>query len=168
MTGRDGVDDDPDRRLVTAMQAGLPLDPEPYRIVALQTGISEEEVISRIGAMLESGAIRRIGVVPNHYALGYVANGMSVWDIDDAAADDVGELIGALDGVTHCYRRPRHLPFWRYNIFAMVHGHARDEVYDQVATIRRLIEDEFPQSCRDSDIIFSTGILKKTGLRLRS
>ena len=167
MTDIDRASDDIDRRLVMAMQAGLPLDPEPYRAVALQTGLSEDEVIARIRAMLEGGAIRRIGVVPNHYALGYVANGMSVWDIDDSVADEVGERLGALDFVTHCYRRPRHKPLWNYNIFAMVHGHSRQEVFDKVAEIEQLIGGEFPHALRASDIIFSTEILKKTGLRLR-
>ena len=158
---------DLDRRLVLALQAGLPLDPEPYAVIAGQLGISEEEVLARLGDMLESGAIRRIGAVPNHYALGYVANGMSVWDIDDAVVDAVGERVGTLDFVTHCYRRPRSLPEWPYNLFAMVHGHSREAVLAQVDEIACLIEANFPAACRASDVLFSSGILKKTGLRLR-
>ena len=72
--------------------------------------------------MLESGVIRRIGAVPNHYALGYKANGMTVWDVADERIDELGERVGALDFVSHCYQRPRHLPDWPYNLFAMVHG----------------------------------------------
>ncbi|ATE59684.1 siroheme decarboxylase subunit beta [Thauera sinica] len=158
--------DDLDRRLVLATQAGLPLVPRPYAAVAQQVDASEEEVRRRLAAMLESGRIRRIGAVPNHYAIGYTANGMSVWDIDDAVVDAVGERVGALDFVTHCYRRPRHLPDWPYNLFAMVHAPGREEALARVGEIAALIEGGFPGACRGRDVLFSNGILKKTGLRI--
>ena len=121
--------------------------------------------------MLESGAIRRIGVVPNHYRLGWTANGMTVWDVDDARVDELGVRIGALPGVSHCYRRPRRLlgrqrhrhrlPAWRYNLFAMVHGRDRAECEAQVREIAALIGD----AVRAHDVLYSTRVLKKTGLR---
>lgn len=155
-----------DRQLVVATQGGLPLTPEPYRHIAEQLGISADEVMRRLAAMLERGAIRRIGAVPNHYAIGYVANGMSVWDIDDAVVDAAGEAIGRLDAVTHCYRRPRCPPLWPYNLFAMVHGRSRDEVEQHAGSIAALLDERFPDACRCRDILYSTQILKKTGLRI--
>ncbi|MCK9284411.1 MAG: Lrp/AsnC family transcriptional regulator [Rhodocyclaceae bacterium] len=155
-----------DRALVLATQGGLPLTPQPYHAIAAELGLAPVEVMQRLRSMLARGMIRRIGVVPNHYSIGYTANGMSVWDIDDDAADAVGELIGTLPAVTHCYRRPRQLPLWRYNLFAMVHGRCREEAVDQVAAIAALIESEFPASYRAHEILFSTRILKKTGLRI--
>mgnify|MGYP002139713958 CR=1 FL=1 len=155
-----------DRALILATQGGLPLVAQPYHAVAEQLGISADEVMQRLRAMLERGVIRRIGAVPNHYAIGYTANGMSVWDIDDAQADAIGARIGALPAVTHCYRRPRHLPLWRYNLFAMVHGRSREEARAEVEAIAALLEREFPGACRTHDVLFSTRILKKTGLRL--
>ena len=105
---------------------------------------------------------RRIGVVPNHYRLGYVANAMSVWDVPDEHIEAVGREVGGLDIVSHCYRRPRRLPDWPYNLFAMVHGHSREEVAEKVDDIARLLGDRV----RGHDILFSTRILKKTGLRI--
>ena len=116
--------------------------------------------------MLADGRIRRIGAVPNHYAIGYTANGMSVWDVDDAVIDAVGERVGALEFVTHCYRRPRHLPDWPYNLFAMVHAASREAALERVEEIAALIAAEFPGVCRSRDVLFSAGILKKTGLRI--
>ena len=158
--------DDLDRRLVIATQAGLPLVPRPYDLLAEQLGVSPAEVKARLAAMLESGRIRRIGAVPNHYAIGYTANGMSVWDIDAAVIDAVGERVGALDFVTHCYRRPRHLPDWPYNLFAMVHAASHEAALARVEEIAALIAAEFPGACRNRDVLFSSGILKKTGLRI--
>ena len=150
-----------DRRIVLATQQGLPLDPRPYAVVAAQVGASEAEVLQRIERLRARGAIRRIGAVPNHYALGYRANGMTVWDVDDDRVEELGRRVGALDFVSHCYRRPRHRPHWPYNLFAMVHGRDREEAERQIAVIADLLGD----ACRAYDVLYSTRILKKTGLR---
>ncbi len=152
-----------DEALVRSLQSGLKLVPQPYQAVARELGISTDEVMARINRMLEDGRIRRIGAVPNHYRLGYTANGMSVWDVDDALIDTLGPRIGALPFVTHSYRRPRRPPVWRYNLFAMVHGHSRAEVEQKVEDIRALLGN----AVRASGILYSTRILKKTGLRLK-
>lgn len=151
-----------DRALILTTQAGLPLVPKPYRWLAERLGTTDENVMVRLRSMLAAGLIRRIGVVPNHYAIGYVANGMSVWDVDDQRVDSLGEAVGALAFVSHCYRRPRHLPEWPYNLFAMVHGGCRAEVIAHVARIRETLG----AACRREDVLFSTQVLKKTGLRL--
>ncbi len=166
MSAQPTVLDDTDRRIVVATQAGLPTVARPYHALAEQLQLPPDEVMQRIAGLLERGVIRRIGAVPNHYAIGYAANGMSVWDIDDTQVDAVGGYIGNLDAVTHCYRRPRRAPHWPYNLFAMVHGHSRDEVGSQVDAIAALIETRFPGACRARDILYSTRILKKTGLRI--
>lgn len=151
-----------DRAIVRATQAGLPLCREPYRAVAEQLGLTAEEVMARLRAMLASGVIRRIGAVPNHYAIGWRANGMSVWDVEDALVAQIGPRVGALPTVSHCYRRPRRLPGWPYNLFAMVHGRSRDEVEAEVGGIAALLGP----ACRGHEVLYSTAILKKTGLRL--
>lgn len=151
-----------DRALIRATQSGLPLVPEPYARVATALGLEPAEVQRRLRRMLEHGVIRRIGAVPNHYALGYRGNGMSVWDVEDADIAAAGALIGALPYVSHCYERPRALPLWPYNLFAMVHGRTRDAVTAQVDEIARLLGSRV----RAHDVLFSTRILKKTGLRL--
>lgn len=151
-----------ERALIKACQAGLPLVARPYDALGEALGLTGQEVQQQLADMLARGVIRRIGAVPNHYAIGYVANGMSVWDVADDMVDVLGEQVGRLDFVTHCYRRPRRLPLWPYNLFAMVHGHDREEVAVKAAQIRALLAEH----CRTHDILYSTRILKKTGLRL--
>lgn len=152
-----------DRELIRATQAGLPLVPQPYAQLAHALGTTQDDVRSRLSSMLERGLIRRMGAVPNHYRLGFVANGMTVWDVADDVVDAIGEQVGALAGVSHCYRRPRHLPVWPYNLFAMVHGRSRDEVRLQADRIAALMGD----ACRGHDILYSSAILKKTGFRMK-
>lgn len=155
--------DDIDRRIMAATQAGLPLVAHPYAHIAQMLELSETVVMDRIQAMMGRGVIRRIAVAPNHYALGMTANGMSVWNVDDAQASTLGAKVGALDFVTHCYLRPRALPDWPYNLFAMLHGDSRD----QVESLREQVRDLLGDACKGSDILYSTRILKKTGMRLR-
>lgn len=152
-----------DRALVAATQGGLPMVARPYEAVGAMLGVSGERVRERLGQMLDQGLIRRIGAVPHHVKLGFVANGMSVWDVDDLQVDELGERVGALPGVSHCYRRPRRPPLWPYNLFAMLHGRSPAEVQAQAAEIAALLGP----ARRQHDILYSTAVLKKTGLRLK-
>jgi DNA-binding Lrp family transcriptional regulator len=152
-----------DRAILRATQSGLPLVPRPYAAVGATLGLSGAEVMTRMRRMQDLGVIRRIAAVPNHYALGYVANGMSVWDVADEQVDALGARVGGLACVSHCYRRPRHLPQWPYNLFAMVHGRSRSDVESRCAIIRELLGT----ACRAGDVLYSTRILKKTGLRIQ-
>lgn len=154
--------DNIDRKIILATQNGLPLVPRPYHQLAEELGIDAETIISRIKTMQETGLIRRIGVVPNHYKLGYHANGMSVWDITDKHIHEAGQEIAALPFVSHCYQRPRHLPHWPFNLFAMLHAHSRDEVEKHIEQMIELLGERR----LTHDVIYSRRILKKTGLRL--
>jgi len=156
--------DELDRKIVVETQSGLPLVPEPYAKIAADVGTTTDDVMSRMQKMLESGVIRRIGAVPNHYTLGFRGNGMSVWDVPDDKIQEYGEKIGALDFVSHAYQRPRHQPLWNYNLFAMVHGKDRDEVMIKADAIAELLGADN----RGHEVLFSTRILKKTGLRIKT
>ena len=158
----DAVLDEHDRAIVLATQSGLPLVSDPWTAVGEQTGLSAEDVRRRMQRMQELGIIRRIAAVPNHYRLGYVANGMTVWDVDDSEIERLGREVARLPGVSHCYRRPRHLPEWPYNLFAMLHGRSRQEVEHQAEALAALLGD----ACHGHRILYSSRILKKTGLRL--
>ena len=150
-----------DQKIVLATQNGLPIAKKPYHVVAAQLDVDVELLKSRLKLMLEDGRIRRIGAVPNHYRLGYIANGMSVWEIDDEHINEAGAIVGAMQNVSHCYERPRVEGLWNYNLFAMLHGHRKVEVIRQADIIKEKLGDLY----RSHDILFSTEILKKTGLR---
>ncbi len=151
-----------DREILLKTQGGLPLVSKPFDEVARTIGCSPEMVRERFQKMLEMGVVRRIAAIPNHYQLGYRLNGMSVWDLPDEMVDELGVRVGSLDFVTHCYRRPRFLPDWPYNLFAMVHARSREELDGQLLKIQEILEG----NCRAWDVLFSKRILKKTGLRM--
>lgn len=154
--------DQTDRLILKAVQNGLPLTPRPYHVVAEDLGLEPDDVIARVQQLLMSGVIKRIGAVPNHYKLGVRSNGMTVWDVDDSVISEVGREVGELTFVSHCYHRPRHLPDWPYNLFAMVHGRNRAETEARAEEIARVLGSR----ARAHEILYSTKILKKTGIRL--
>jgi siroheme decarboxylase len=124
----DTAADDTDRRLLAAIAQGLPLVPRPFAEVGKRTGLGEHEVLARLQRLKQSGVVRRFGVVVRHHELGYGANAMVVWDVPDAQVRELGRCLAEFDFITLCYRRPRRLPQWRYNLYCMIHGKTRAEV----------------------------------------
>ncbi len=153
-----------DRKIVETLQEGLGLTPTPYAEAANKLGISEDWLMNRLDEMMNEGVIRRIALVPNHYSLGYRFNAMTVWDIDDDEVDLIGEQFGHEKSVSHCYRRPRKHPHWRYNLFTMVHGRSTQEVDQKIKNLQQIAG----KAVRDHRVLLSRKILKKTGLRLVS
>jgi len=149
------------QRLVALTEAGLPLVEDPWAWLAGELEIEVDEALTLLQRLQAAGAIRRIAAVPNHYRLGYRHNGMTVWDVDDAEIERLGALIGAQPFVSHCYRRPRQ-DGWRYNLFAMVHGRSADYIEAYRNQIRALLGT----ACRADEMLVSSRILKKTGLRV--
>jgi DNA-binding Lrp family transcriptional regulator len=150
-----------DRRLLAALEDGLDAVPRPYAALAERAGLSEADVLARLECLLAAGAIKRLGLVVRHHELGYAANAMVVWDVPDARLAEAGRRLAALPYVTLCYSRPRRLPDWRYNLFSMIHGRARDAV-------RALVEDAARASGLEDvarEILFSRRRFKQEGAR---
>ncbi|WP_435160729.1 siroheme decarboxylase subunit beta [Halorubrum sp. SY-15] len=157
----------PDERdLVVEIQGGLPITETPYADVAAAIDADVEWVVETIERFRREGKVRRVGVIPNHYALGYTENGMTVWDVPEDVLDEVGPVVADLEFVTHCYERPRHAGVWEYNFFAMTHGRTEAESERRVAQVRETMADYWDVGSDDWDTLFSTRILKKTGIRI--
>jgi DNA-binding Lrp family transcriptional regulator len=120
--------DECDWRLVAALEPGLSLTPEPYHALAERCGLPLTETLQRLQQWRKNGVIRRFGVILHHRPFGYSHNAMCVWNVPDARVDAIGMRIASLPHVTLCYRRPRRLPNWQYNLFAMVHARGMHEL----------------------------------------
>lgn len=128
-----------DYGLAAALEPGLKFVSRPYAAIGAACGLSEAQTLAGIERLKHLGVIRRFGVVVRHRELGYRANAMVVWDVPDAEVDAVGRRLGREPSVTLCYRRPRRLPDWPYNLYSMVHGHDRDEVLQELARLRQAL-----------------------------
>lgn len=121
----------PEQAFVAALQCGLPLVPQPFA----QLGWAEPDALATLSRWCRDGVIKRFGVVVRHNELGFTANAMVVWDVPDAVASAVGRRIADSGRVSLCYRRPRRLPHWRYNLFCMIHGRDRGAVERSIAAL---------------------------------
>ena len=155
-----------ERDLVVEIQDGLPITATPYADVAERLDVDTEWVLRTIKRFNAEGKVRRVGVIPNHYALGYTENGMTVWNVPDDLLDTVGPEIASLPFVTHCYERPRHEGVWPYNFFAMTHGRSETESEQRIQRVKAVMDEHWDVGDDDWDTLFSTEILKKTGIRL--
>lgn len=161
----EGVPGEPDvldsrqRALLAALQSGLPLVPEPFAAIAASIDWSEGEAREQVGVWLRSGLIKRFGIVVRHRELGFAANAMVVWNLADEVVRRAGQALAALPWITLCYRRPRRLPDWPYNLFCMIHGRDRASVLGQV--------EEAARRCDLAEVeravLFSTQCFKQRG-----
>ncbi len=147
--------------IIAAIQSGLPLVSRPYAAVAASLGLDQDAVLRGVENLLRCGVIKRIGVVVRHHELGYRANAMVVWDIPDEEVSRLGQCLGGMEFVTLCYRRPRRLPAWRYNLFCMIHGRDREEVLALVEQMRQRCSLQHIAY----EVLFSTRRFKQCGAR---
>jgi DNA-binding Lrp family transcriptional regulator len=151
-----------DLLLLTAIEDGLPLTQRPFWQVAQWLDWSETRVLSRLDALLRAGLIVRFGLVVKHRALGFHANAMLVWDIDDEALVETAVSLAAEPSITLCYQRPRRPPAWRYNLYSMIHGRDREIVLTEVDALVAKVGS----SARDMAILFSRRCFRQRGARL--
>ncbi len=148
-----------DRLLLKSTQDGIPVVPEPFLEISKETGIPEDEVITRLESLVKNGVIRRFGASIGHRSIGITANAMCTWNVPDERVEEVGAIMAGFPEVTHCYERPR-FPGWKYNLFTMVHAYSREEC-EKIAK-----EISIATGIKDYGILFSEREFKKTGVRL--
>ncbi len=146
-----------DKKILLTLQGDLGLSPEPYRDIAASLNISEDEVLTRVRRMLESGMVRRLGAMIRHVEAGIQFNGMVVWKVDEHRVEEVGSWFASFSEVSHCYERP---PFGRLGgtIFTMVHASSQAEC---LGTIERMSQHE---AIEDHETLFSVRELKKVSM----
>lgn len=115
-----------DRKIVRLLQGEFPLVAEPYKVLAAEIGITEEQLLARIAAMREEKKIRKMGAVLRHREVGFTANCLCVWNVPDERVDEVARRMAEHPRVSHCYDRNREAD-WKYNLYTMIHGYSREE-----------------------------------------
>ncbi len=122
--------------IIHGIQGGLPLTPRPFALIAERVGTDEQTVIDTVRDLQARGVIKRFGVVVRHHELGFRANAMVVWDVPDESVSVTARRLALDPAVTLCYRRPRRLPSWPYNLFCMIHGQDRRWVEKKISALR--------------------------------
>ncbi|HEY9205467.1 MAG TPA: siroheme decarboxylase subunit beta [Candidatus Methanoperedens sp.] len=151
--------DETDIKLLKFTQDGIQIVKEPFKQIANEVGITQDEALLRLENLIKEGVIRRFGASIGHRAIGITANAMCTWNVPEERVEEVGAIMAGFSQVTHCYERPRY-PDWKYNIFTMIHAYSRDEC-EKIAR-----EISLATGIMDYSILFSEREFKKTGVRL--
>lgn len=143
------------------LERGLPIVAKPYLHIAKQISATENQVLQQIEHWQTDGLVKRFGLVVKHRQLGYNANAMVVWNIEDSQVDSIAKMFSSCPEVSLCYRRPRRLPDWPYNLFCMIHGTDRSIVLAQIDAIVA----KFSLEHIEKDVLFSFKAYKQQGAR---
>ncbi len=144
-----------DKAIINKLSGDIPLEEEPYKKIAEELGITEEEVLSRIKEFQDKEIVRRIGAILYHREVGYKWNAMVVWAIPQDSVEKTASVMCSFKEVTHCYERPT-FSNWPYNIFTMIHGESKKQCENIVKQIYERI------NCYDYKILYSLKELKKS------
>ncbi len=100
-----------DRVLINALQGGFPLCDEPYAAVGAALGLSGEEVIARLQALLDRKVLTRFGPMYQIEKIGG-AFVLAALKVPEADYETVAAAVNALPEVAHNYRREHSLNMW--------------------------------------------------------
>ncbi len=153
------VKDEKDQAILRITQDGLPLDREPFKAIAAQTGLTEAEVIARLKRLKSMGVIKRLGISVNQRKIGIVANAVIAWKVPEELVERIGNIFASHKEVTHCYERVTIPGKWEYNLFTVVHGYNRESV-EKFA--KRMSE---VAGIRDYIVMFSDEQFKRTSIK---
>jgi DNA-binding Lrp family transcriptional regulator len=127
--------DDDDIALIRALQGPMAAVERPYDQAAGELGIGTEELLGRLGDMVDRKILRRVAAILYHRRAGFSANGMGVWKVPEDEILEVGGRMASFRGISHCYQRPTYQD-WPYSVFTMAHGRSKEEcdaILDSIA-----------------------------------
>lgn len=156
------------QRLRELIQDGFPLTRKPFERLSQTlsqyqgeecSAVTELQVIDTLNYWVQSGLIKRIGLITNHHKLGYKENAMVVWNIPEDQTDRIGKIFKESGLVSLCYKRRRQLPEWPYNLYCMIHSRDRNLVAEHIEKLVGLAE----LKNTEKNILFSTHQYKQKG-----
>jgi DNA-binding Lrp family transcriptional regulator len=146
-----------DKDVVRAVQGDLPLERDPFAAAAAKLGTTVDGLIEELQDLQARGFLRRFAAILRHRKAGFGANGMAVWNVGDAAVDEMGQTMAGYTTISHCYRRPTYSD-WKYDLFTMIHARKKG---DCEAFVEQLAEKH---DLKDYAVLYSTTEFKKIRL----
>ena len=110
-----------EQKVARHIQSDIPLVSRPFRKIADDCILTEDEVLKTIKNLLNNGTIRKFTAVLRHQKAGYIKNALVVWSVPSEQIAGAGEKMAANKFISHCYER--NPAFQRkYNLFTMLHA----------------------------------------------
>jgi siroheme decarboxylase len=126
--------DDLDRAILNEIQSHFPIESRPFAEVGERVGASEEEVLTRVAAMADTGVIRRLGANFTSRKLGYTST-LCAARVPPESLDHFVAVVNRYPGVTHNYLR-RH----RYNVWFTLIAESEERLNQILEEISRASE----------------------------
>lgn len=134
--------DDADRAIINALQGGFPVSERPFADAARPLGLSEADLIARIGRMREAGVLSRFGPMYNADRFGG-HNTLVAMAVPEERFDEVAAIVNSFPEVAHNYARRHRLNMW---FVVAAESRARvDEVLTEVQVRTRLPVYDMPK-----------------------
>ena len=103
--------DEIDRRLINALQGGFPITERPYAAAGEELGLGEEEVIARLGRLLEGRVLSRFGPMYDAERLGGGVT-LAAMAVPGERFEEVAAIVNGFPEVAHNYARTHALNMW--------------------------------------------------------
>jgi len=148
-----------DKKLLLLLSGDIPTGLEPYKEIARQLHVAEDEVLRRIDAMQTKGLLKRIAPIVFHHKTVYQYNALTAWQIPDGDVMRVAEKLMSIEGISHVYERKTEAN-WRYNVYGMVHGRDKEAINKIIEMVLGFAD--FPKY----KVVYTTKEWKKTSPNL--
>ena len=123
-------------RMIRQLQEAFPLTDEPYRKIAADLGMTENEALERIKALVKKGCLKRIGSFLKPAAAIPVEKTLVVWQIPEEKLERIGPEIAGFSEVLYADRRPA-LPEFPYALYTVL----RSGTPGEFGALTRRIQD---------------------------
>jgi len=104
--------DEIDRKLLQIVQDKFPIVEKPWQKISIQLGISEDEILTRIKRLSETGIIRKIGPIINSPEIGLTAATLIALQVPESKIETVTKIINQYPNVSHNYEREHEYNVW--------------------------------------------------------
>jgi DNA-binding Lrp family transcriptional regulator len=127
---------DLERKILNAIQNGMPMTQEPYGDLAESIGITPDQLLQVLSEWKNDRRIRRLGAIVNHFQMGHGAGAMVVWNVPEGQIEEIGQQFAAFKKVSHAYQRPTKKN-WPFSLYTMVHASSADELEQTLREMSR-------------------------------
>ena len=147
-----------ERFSLAQLEHPLPITARPWREIASRLDVPERDFLALVKHLKRQGVIRRIAAVLRHRRVGYGANGMACFNVQESEILAAGNEAASIESVSHCYQRKEY-PQWPYSLYTMVHARTREQCNALVQGISRRI------GCTDYQLLYSIKEYKKQRIK---
>ena len=103
--------DDIERKIINSLQGDFPITDRPYRQIAEQLGINEEQLIQHLKRLLEDQTLTRFGPMYDIQKLGGSFSLCAI-QVPEQRFAEVTQIVNSFPEVAHNYERDHKFNMW--------------------------------------------------------